>query len=670
MKQRDIFLNAQEVEKRYGIDLITAETIRAGLIETSRHMATSLQHSAFSNAVREALDMGVCVHLVGQEGTEMVSITEGVTQFAFTHQHMTNMVIDEWGLENLGPGDTIICNDNWRGGIHFPDANLFRPVFWQGEVVFILSCASHLLDIGGPVAGGVNAPANSLYEEGLRIPPTLILSGDKPVRSTINLLIENTRLPIHNLGDLRALFGTLKVGEARLIRLLERYGLEAVRSGGSYTLDLAERRMRNEILQVTDGIYEAEEFIDDDGNGGPPLRIKATARVKSDSVEIDYSGSDKQSIAAVTTCWEDTNRCLIGPKTIFDPRHPMNAGAMRPFHVIAPPGSLVMGLPPTSASQHVEMATKVAALMINLFGQMIPERAIATDSATTAAYLYSGVDQRSGREGIPFGGVTLAGGSYGGTSRGDGISFNVSPIFNCRSNVVELLERDMPMLIRGWGLMMDSAGAGKYRSGYSSYVIYEINDGKGTLTAVLDSGRFPRQGTNGGGAGMPSYISKIKRNPDESIRLFNGISPVCDLIPVAGMFAVDGTPDPENGEWGGGGAELSTLKLTSYPLREGELYHLFCASGAGYGSPLERDPKLVRLDVWNEQLSFEFAKHAYGVVIDPVTLAVDTIGTTELRKELRKKEAMGEWKAPMAVLQSWPKTVEEFGELERMYSLK
>ena len=122
-------MTAEEVEAEYGIDLITAETLRHAFVEATRHMHGTLLRSSFSNIIRDGMDFGVCVHLVNDDGTtEMLAITEGCTQFAFTHQHMTNMVLDEYGIENLGPGDTLVCNDAFRGGIHFGDLNFFRVI--------------------------------------------------------------------------------------------------------------------------------------------------------------------------------------------------------------------------------------------------------------------------------------------------------------------------------------------------------------------------------------------------------------------------------------------------------------------------------------------------------------------------------------------------------------
>jgi N-methylhydantoinase B len=657
------FLTADDVQERYGIDLITAETLRAAFIQATRQMHDTLTRSAFSNVVRENLDMGVAAHLVEPEGTEQVAITEGACHFAFTFQHMTNLVVDEWGIENFGPGDTLICNDNWRGAIHFPDVNLFRPVFWEGEPVFMLSDAAHIVDIGGPIPGGFNSDATTFYEEGLRIPPMLILSGDKPVRSTINLLLENTRTPMHNLGDLRALFGTMKVGEARLLLLFERYGLETVRAAARYTLDLAERRMRREIEAVPDGTFEAEAWLDDGGMGGDPVRIFASARVAGSDIEIDYSGSDRQPIGAATTCWEETSRCLIGAKLILDRRHPMNAGAMRPFHVVAPPGSVVMGTPPTSSSQHPEVGSKTCALMTELFGKMMPDRAVATETGSGHVYFVGGDDAREGREGLPFGAVLAGGAAWGGTSVNDGISFNITAIFNVADNVIELLERDNPILIRGRNLLVDAAGVGRFRSGYSSTLMVEALDQQPLVyfSAFLGSGKFPRAGAVGGGDGMTSYLYKIRSRPDHQIHQRGGAVPLEDLVPLVGLMDADGAPQTDGGTWHTT-EDARTLMVSGYEMAAGEVMYILCATGGGYGDPLERDPELVREDVWNEKLSIPFAAEAYGVVIDPATLTVKPSETVELRERRGAESAGGEWAPPISGYRPWPRTWDELTE--------
>lgn len=655
MKEDRWFQTAGEVQGKYGIDLATAETMRASLIATTRHMKDRLIRSAFSNVVRELLDFGCSIHLVEPEGTEMFAITEGCTHFAFTHQHGVNMVMREWGIDNLGPGDTLFCNDSWRGSIHFPDVNLYRPVFWEGKPVFILADTAHVVDIGGPVPGGFNNLAETFFEEGLRVPPTLIVSGDIPVRSTINLLLENSRAPLHVLGDLRALFGTLKVGEELLLELLNRHGYDKIKATAHYMLDLSERRMRRALVNAPDGEWSGEEWLDDDGSGGDPVAIRITLRKKGESAEIDFSGTDRQPLHATTTCWEETIRCLLGAKTVLDPRHPINAGMFRPFHVIAPPGSAVMGLPPTSQSQHPEIAAKMTSLMIHLFGQMVPSSAMATDSAATHVYGTGGIDDRPGRNNAPFGVLIDPGAAWGGSATNDGISFNSSPMFNLNSNQIELTERDAPILIRSLDLIIDSVGPGKFRSGYTNSLVLESLGDTVFVTVLLDSGRFLRPMRYGGGVGMTSYLFQVRKASDDPhIDQRNGVIPSIYLDPLAGRFNDQGQIDPEHGEWCQG-TRFTTLKLNAFHLTRGSALYIICAPGGGYGSPLDRDPAMVRADVWNERTSVAFAEQAYGVVINPSTLAVDEIKTAELRARLKEMERQNAWTPPVGAPNPWPK---------------
>ena len=69
--------------------------------------------------------------------------------------------------------------------------------------------------------------------------------------------------------------------------------------------------------------------------------------------------------------------------------------------------------------------------------------------------------------------------------------------------------------------------------------------------------------------------------------------------------------------------------------KKGDLVRVYTAGGGGWGDPLEREPDRVLDDVLDGFVSVEAAQRSYGVVIDPVTMAVDQRGTTALRTDLR-----------------------------------
>jgi N-methylhydantoinase B len=55
--------------------------------------------------------------------------------------------------------------------------------------------------------------------------------------------------------------------------------------------------------------------------------------------------------------------------------------------------------------------------------------------------------------------------------------------------------------------------------------------------------------------------------------------------------------------------------------------------GGGYGDPLKRQPELVRDDVVDGLVTVESAESLYGVIIEPISLEVDSEATANLRKQ-------------------------------------
>jgi N-methylhydantoinase B len=471
----------------------------------------------------------------------------------------------------------------------------------------------------------------------------------------MNLLMENTRNPMQMLGDIRALLGTLRAGEERVRALSARYGPAAVNGAARYSLGLAERRMRQALLEVPDGDFTGEATFDDDGITTDPITLRVEIRIRGAEAEIDFSGTDPQSLGPITTGWEEASRAIIGPKIILDPRHPMNAGEMRPFQVLMPPGSMVLGLPPTSQSGHCEMATKIARLMISTMSKAFPPRAVAADSGTTGAIIVFGSDTRPGLEGSPFGGALVFGAAWGGTQVSDGVSFCLSPLFNCRSNIVEFSEKAMPLVVWEYGIVQDSAGAGRFRGGFAAGYTFEALSPT-FYTPILDGARFSAEGLDGGDDGATTVGMLIAKDERGGVQSWNGIFPADRMTPMFGCFDESGRPDPA-GEFGRG-ARFMTTKPTAVPMEAGEVMRVHVACPGGYGDPLEREVDRVRLDVANERISLQQAREVYGVVIDGATLEVDEAGTAALRKELAGRAA-----DRVSHYASWPATEDEFKQL-------
>jgi N-methylhydantoinase B len=408
--------------------------------------------------------------------------------------------------------------------------------------------------------------------------------------------------------------------------------------------------MRRALRNVPDGDYHAEELMDDDGVETHPVLLKVALRVRGDEAEIDFSGTDRQTLGPTTTGWEEAARCIIGPKVLLDPLHPMNAGAMKPFQVLLPPGSVVLGLPPTSQSNHSDLGAKVCSLMLRVVSEAVPERAVAANSGTSGAVLVYGVDNRPNREGDPFGAGLLFGTAWGGTSSADGISYSLAPLFNCRANVIEFVENETPLVIWEWGTTIDSAGAGAHRGGLGPFITIEAYSTT-TCTPLLDSAKFIPEALQGGTPGMSSYGWLLEKDERGSAVSWNGLYPVERMTPLFGLFDDDGRPDPVAGTFGNGTRFLSAK--TQIDLEPGQVVRFQTASGAGCGDPFDRTPEAVARDVLNERVSERQAAAVYGVVIG-ADGAPDAKASAELRA--RSSHAENGASPPPARFAPWPIT--------------
>ena len=249
----------------------------------------------------------------------------------------------------------------------------------------------------------------------------------------------------------------------------------------------------------------------------------------------------------------------------------------------------------------------------------------------------------------------MFGAAWGGTQVSDGMSFCQSPLFNCRSNIIEFSEKALPLVIWEYGIVQDSAGAGRFRGGFAAGYTFEALS-QTFYTPILDSARFAPEGLDGGHAGATTVGMEVAKDERGTVHSWNGILPAERLTPVFGAFDEQGRPNPVDGEFGRGARFMST-KPTAVPLAAGEVLRIQVACPGGYGAPRDRDVELVRRDVANERVSLAQAREVYGVEIDPHTLDVDEAATRALRA------APADGRSTVSYYRAWPVSQQEFKRL-------
>ena len=107
--------------------------------------------------------------------------------------------------------------------------------------------------------------AREIYQEGIRIPPILLVRGGKFDRPLLELILANVRTPEEREGDLLAQCMAIRRGEQRLLELVAKHGLPTVRRNMTALQDYSERMMRAAIRRLPPGTYRFEDVLDNDG---------------------------------------------------------------------------------------------------------------------------------------------------------------------------------------------------------------------------------------------------------------------------------------------------------------------------------------------------------------------------------------------------------------------
>lgn len=571
-------------------DPFTIEIIGEMLRASAEEMFLTLSRTAQSPIIYEVLDMAC--GLVTAEG-ELIAEAEGVPGFIGCLSFAVRQIMDKYSLDAMRVGDVYATNDPYSGGgTHLSDVVLVSPIIFQSELVGFAANKAHWTEVGGMAAGSWTTDATEIYQEGLQLPAVKLYQGGKPSEGLIDLLRANVRLPDMTLGDLYAGVAALRAGERGVLAICEKYGLAALRETMTLMLDRAERVARDKLAQFPVGEYAAEMWIDDDGLTDRPQRVCVKVTINSDRFIADFTGSAPQARGPINTTWTGLEvSCREIFKEATDPHFPNNDGFFRPLEVVCPDGTIFTAQRPAPVSTYWETGAYASDLIWKALFPIASDRLPAGHHLSVCGTIVSGMDEERGRFVL----VEPQAGGWGATINRDGQSGMV-PAGDGETFImpVEVCESRFPILVDQFRFNDGQpAGIGRYRGGLGLVRDYRILCAEAALTATFGRFKYPPWGAGGGGDGSANAV---------------------EIIPAGNTKPV-----------------LRRGKLARYRLRRNDIARLITGVGGGYGDPLERDPDLVREDVRNEYLTVSLAADIYGVVIDPVTLAVDVEATRVLR---------------------------------------
>jgi N-methylhydantoinase B len=563
------------------------EVIASGMEAAAWEMCASLIRTAYSPNIKERADCSTAI--CDAAGRTLALATHAPAHLGSTLR-LADAIFARFPPETIKPRDMFFANDPYIVGVtHLNDCTVAAPIFVGDDLVGFAVAVAHHSDVGGRVPGSESGDSTSIYQEGIRIPPVKIFDDGVMRKDVWELFLLNSRTPHFSDGDLHAQTAANTRGIERVQALYARYGAETMTTAIADMLDATERRARARIREVLrDGVYEAEDWLDEDGISDNPVKLAVKTTISDGTVSFDFSGCSAQIGSGKNIPLTHTMATVYYcTKSFVDPTLPVNEGLYRAISAVAPEGSIVNPRPPGGVSSRNLTSMILADAILNTFGQAAPDRAMAAGGPYQGIIL-GGWDPARNRYYVDY--ENFAGGQ-GGSTLGDGTDVYQIHMTNTSNLPIEVMELEFPVRVERYELIPDSGGAGLYRGGLGVYRDLRILAPDTELANRSARQKFPPPGLGGGGNGsMGAYLLNPGRD---------------------------------------GEAKLPST-CSEYPLGEGDLLNIATPGGGGYGDPLARDPGLVVRDVRGGKVSRTAARDVYGVAVaDDGTL--DAAETARLR---------------------------------------
>jgi N-methylhydantoinase B len=569
------------------VDKGSLEIFRHSLISVVEEMGVTLQRTAYSTNIKIRRD-----HTCALFDRKL----RHIAQHDIAPQHIGSLVSVVPRVVNerpdLEPGDGILVNDPYMGAVHLPDIMLISPLYHGDELLGYAANSAHHVDVGGPTPGGIPNDSTELYGEGI------ILPGVKAVRDwtyddeILSVILRNVRERNMRNGDFQAQLGANRIGETRFIELHKQNEGDILLDYLDELINYTERRVREAIKSLPDGTYTASDIMDGDGVSDEQVLLKLSITVDNDELVLDFTGTDHENEGPLNCtpamAFAGTMSVIMA---ILSEDIPKNEGFYRAIDVITPEGTMVNPTKDRPVAAGWEIAVRAGDLVTKAMAEAVPKRTIAGTKGIVANVAYGGHDPRDDQPYVYY--ETVAGG-YGARAEKDGMDAVQAHFQNTANSPIEELETELPVYVRRYELIEDSAGAGRHRGGLGVRRDIEFYGERATFSLLTDRASSAPWGLFGGKSGRKArYLINPETNP----------------VVV--------------------GSKSSTK------VSPGEVGSIQTPGGGGYGDPLERKPLDVLEDVRDGKVSVSSASTEYGVIVDESEQSVDEVATSKRRETIR-----------------------------------
>lgn len=545
-------------------DPFTLEIIQSSLQAISDEMFAAMRKTAMSAIIYEVLDMGTAI--TDGEGN-LATSGAGIPAFVGVLDKAVKKILEMNPRDTIRPGDVFATNDPFYGGVtHLSDMVLAMPVFAGDELIAWTANIAHWNDVGGMVPGSISNDAREIYQEGIRVPAVKIVDQGAPIRSVMEILKANSRLPDFLQGDLWAGIASVRIGASRLLELVNKYGRDTFLDAMRSFMDYGEQVSRRALKELPKGTFSLEEEQD----SGVVYRVTVT--ITDDEFIVDLRDNPDQDPGPNNACRDGS---MIAAQMVFksvtDPYSVANGGSFRPLKLLTRPGSVFDAKHPAAFGVYYEVEVRLYDLIWRCLAPHLGDRLPAGHFGSICGTFIGGPHPDTGRH---FTIVEPQLGGWGGHAHGDGNSAIFSGFhgetFNCPA---EVAETRYGLYVDRMALNDEPGGEGRFRGGRGLLLDYRVRSDGCFFTIAYTRNKHRPWALAGGREGSPNYAEVIRAD----------------------------------------GRREKYAVVTALTVNEDDVIRIRTGNGGGYGDPRERDRQLVLDDLKNGYVTAETATSVYAL---------------------------------------------------------
>ena len=528
-------------------DPVMLEVFNNLFMNIAEQMGLRLQNTAHSVNIKERLDFSCA--LFDADGNLIANAPHMPVHLGSMSESIKTVIERNPAMRR---GDVYVLNDPYHGGTHLPDVTVVTPVYLEAPTPravaapgggafrtgvagsetdarpsFYVASRGHHADIGGSTPGSMPPFSTHIDEEGVLFDNFLLVRDGVMREPELRSQLGSGRFPARNpdqtIADLRAQIAANEKGVQELHAMVAQFGRATVAAYMTHVQDNAEESVRRVITALQDGAFTLAL------DNGAQIAVKVTVQAAKREATIDFTGTSAQlpnnfnAPKAVTMA-----AVLYVFRTLVDDDIPLNAGCLKPLHVIVPEGCMLNPRPPAAVvAGNVETSTCVTNALYGALGVM------AAGQCTMNNFTFGNATHQYYE--------TISGGSGAGPGF-DGTSVVQTHMTNSRLTDPEVLEFRFPVRLESYAIRAGSGGAGQWRGGDGGVRRVRFLD---PMTAsILSNGRVvPAFGGHGGQPGALG-INRIER-ADGRIEILDHIGSA--ELRAGDQFVIE---TPGGGGWG------------------------------------------------------------------------------------------------------------------------